>query len=139
MKLSEENKNAFLLQIHQIIYQNIKFTLDKFESLDKNSLEHFALTEEEENFINTIKSSSLLQSILKKILINNLDNAFLDLLSIIDGVSEPLSEFGKKTDFLLVDMPEEFNEHYDFLHDEFFETYDTWEQMHNFSKDEDAS
>lgn len=136
MKLSEENKTALLLQIHQIIYESIKFTIEKFGNEEKNSLDYFVFTEEEEEeYINQYKSSTLLQNIIEKILTRNLDDSFFNLLSIIDGTSEPLEEFGKKSDVLLIDKPENFDEHYDFLHDEFYESYDLWENIQSLNKE----
>ncbi len=131
MKFSEENKNALLMHIHQSIHDTTKFVLQKFKASNNDSLDYFVLTDEEEKLISSIKNSELLHSILKKILTRSLDDTFLQVLSVIDGVSEPLSEFGKKSDFLLIDKPEDFDEHYDFLHDEFFETYDTWEKINS--------
>lgn len=137
MKLSDENKKAILLQVHQTIYESIEFTLSKFKNSDKNSLEYFVLTDKEEDYINKIKESSILQGVIKKILIRNLDDSFFSFLNIIDGTSEPLGQFGKKSDVLLIDMPNNFDEHYDFLHDEFYEVYDLWEEISSFSKNRD--
>ncbi|MEW7279742.1 hypothetical protein ABW636_14205 [Aquimarina sp. 2201CG1-2-11] len=134
MKLSEENKHAILLEIHQIINDSIVFTIQKFDNKEKNSLDYFVLTDEEEQYISSLKNSKLLQNIIKKVLTRNLDDSFLRFLSIIDGTSEPKEEFGKKSDFILVDMPDDFDESYDFLHDEFFESYDLWEKINSLSK-----
>jgi hypothetical protein len=126
MKLSQENKNALLFQMHQIIYECLDSTINKFKNQDKNSLDYFVLTDEEEVYINKIKESPILHKVLEKILTRSLDDSFFNFLSIIDGTSEPLDKFGKKSDVLLIDMPDEFDEHYDFLHDDFFESYDRW-------------
>jgi hypothetical protein len=135
MKLSEENKQALLLQIHQIIYDSIKFSIEKLRNEEKNSLDYFVFTDEEEKYINKHKNSPLLQNIIEKILTRNLDDSFFSFLSIIDGTSEPLKEFGKKADFLLIDKPDNFDEDYDFLHDEFYESYDVWDKINNINLD----
>ena len=95
----------------------------------KNSLDYFVLTDEEETYMSKIKESPILQKVVEKILTRILDDSFFNFLSIIDCTSEPLDKFGKKSDVLLIDMPDDFDEHYDFLHDEFFESYDKWEEI----------
>tara|TARA_R110000868_G_scaffold111595_1_gene301210 strand:+ start:4334 stop:4768 length:435 start_codon:yes stop_codon:yes gene_type:complete len=129
MKLSEENKQALLLQIRQIIYEATHFTNEKLKNKEEKSLSYFGLTDEENELIDKLKSNPLLQNTFEKILSRNLDDSFFSLLCIIDGVSEPLAEFGKKSDFLLIDKPDDFDDHYDFLHDEFYESYDIWEKI----------
>ncbi len=129
MKLSKENRDALLFQIHQTIYDTINFSLKGFNDKNENSLEYYVLTDDEEKYINNIKSSPLLKSVIKKILTRSLDDAFFNVLGIIDGTSEPLEKFGKKSDYLLIDMPEDYNESYDFLHEMFFDLYDEWEKM----------
>ncbi len=131
MKLSKENRNALLMHIHQTIYDTIDFALKKFVDEKENSLEYYVLTDEEEKFMNTIKNSPILQRVMQKVLTRSLDDSFLSVLGIIDGTSEPLEKFGKKSDFLLIDMPENFDESHDFLQYLYFESYDEWERINS--------
>lgn len=129
MKLSDENGYAFLLQIHQDIDETINFVSELFRSEKENSLEYYVLTDAEEEFVKEIKKSPLFQSIIKKVLTRSLDDSYLRTLGIIDGTSEPLGKFNKRSDFLLIDQPENFEESRFFLRELFFETYEIWEKM----------
>ncbi len=127
MKLSEESKKVFLLEIHEIINRNVSFTLDKFKK--GSSLACFVLTDEEEEYIESNKSSPLLHSIIEKIITRNLDDAFFSLMGLLDGLTNPNPKFGEWNNVLLVDMPIDYDGDSTLLNEVFFSAFDEWKKI----------
>ncbi len=63
---------------------------------------------------------------MRKIIASNCASVLFDLFSIIDGTGGPDHRTGDWTEVMIVDKPEDFDEHVEFLHDSYFETYLDW-------------
>lgn len=127
MQLSKINREIILVQAHEIINS---FASSMCEDFTKSNTGVFAcsFSEEEEKLIERLREERHFESFFKKILISYAEDVFFSFFSIIDGVADPDPKFGNWTEVLLVNMPEKFNKHYEFLHDHFDEAYDIWKQ-----------
>ncbi|WP_299260460.1 hypothetical protein [uncultured Aquimarina sp.] len=133
-ELSEETKQIFLLQIHEIIHKTVSSVLKNFKDSDVGDLVYSSISKEEKEFLDKIKNSSLACSIIEKLLNDGLDSAFFDLTNVIDGLSVPNPEFGKWNEVLLIDRPKDYLEDPNFMKESFHETYDIWEKMNSLNK-----
>ncbi|WP_298545374.1 hypothetical protein [uncultured Aquimarina sp.] len=133
-ELSEETKQIFLLQIHEIINKTVYSVIKNFKDSKSDFLFDQSLLKEEEQFFNKIKKSPLACSIIEELLRDGLDSAFFNLTNLIDGISAPNPEFGKWNEVLLIDKPKDFEEDPNFMKESFHEAYDIWEKMNSLNK-----
>ena len=126
MKLSENNRHALLLAIHQSIEEQAVGSANDLlqgytDALDYPSNGGF--TAEEKEALKLLQNNGVLQSALRKALANCAAGVIFDLLNLIDGTSDP--EHGDWNGVSLMDKTEEVEEG-DFLHDDFFDIYWEW-------------
>ncbi len=127
MQFSEENRQTLLVALHQVVEEQAvahanELVRGRSQRLDYPS--NGGLSAEEAMAIQAIQGNTLLQSALRKILASCAAGAVFDFLNLIDGTSDP--EHGDWSGVMLVDRPEEIEEHWQFLHDAFYETYWDW-------------
>ena len=89
------------------------------------------MTEAEIKSLEQLKNNDILRDALRKILADSSASVLFELFNIIDGTGDPDPETGEWSEVLLVDMPEDFDEHVEFLHDNFYETYWNWRKIRN--------
>lgn len=133
-ELTEETKQVFLIQMHEIINTTVCSLVKDFKSPNNESLDYCSLSKEEEEFISKIKNDPLSHSVLTKLLQGSLESAFFTLTTLIDGFSIPNPEFGKWNEVLLIDRPKTYEEDPNFMKESFHEAYDIWESMNNLNK-----
>jgi hypothetical protein len=130
MKITETQKQALLLEIHQSIENTAKQVIESL-SLGKSPILSYPpnshLTTEEETSLTEIKSNKILQNALRKIITDAAQAPFFHFFCLLDGVSNPeyIKEKWLGCELHQVTGREEQTE---FLHDELFETYWTWQQ-----------
>jgi len=130
MKLSEENKKTLLLSVHKAIEEYAGHTANHLFHNRTNKLINYppngGLTEEEKEALGQLKENEVLKSALRKVIAGNTADVFFDFFNILDGTADP--ETGKWSEVLLIDKPEDFDDHQEFLHDSFYETYWDWKE-----------
>ena len=130
MELSEENKKTLLLSVHQAIEENAEHTVNHLFHNRTYKLINYppngGLTEEEKEALGQMKENEVLKSALRKVIASNTANVFFDFFNLLDGTADP--DTGKWSEVLLIDKPEDFDEHQEFLHDSFYETYWDWKE-----------
>lgn len=109
--------------------QNRKILIDYLQQILTNYSKHYSssLTQEntivpsgqlEKDAVKAIKENPMgFNSYMERVLWNCSQNILFDLLCVIDGVADPDNQDWKGV--LLIDMPEDYEENYEFLHDEF--------------------
>ncbi|MBG8552803.1 hypothetical protein [Hymenobacter guriensis] len=124
MKLSEQNMRILLKELRAIIDTHAAQTTRDIVLTDAKDLIQYpldgGLTREEIIALKKLKVDQTLTSALQKVFVSNAAGVIFDLFCLIDGVSDPNSSTGW-TGVMLVDE-EEGRGHYDFLHDEFFDS-----------------
>lgn len=131
MKLSTENLDVLFLQIHKTIEE----TADKVATglVDHSSADLISyppnggLTESEINSLKTIKTDDNIKSGLRKIIADSCATVVFDILSNIDGVTDPETDFDKWKGIKLVDNSDDIEESNDLmLHDKLYDSYWDW-------------
>lgn len=99
-------------------------------SLDKliNYPPNGNLTKKEVKALEELKGKEDLTSALRKILASATADVFFDIFNVIDGTADPDPDIGNWTEVMIVDKPEDLDEHADFLHDAFYDTYWDWKE-----------
>lgn len=135
MNLSEENRTTLLTQLHKTIEETANSLANDLNEGRTEELIGYppngGLTEAEKSSLERLKNDETLRDALRKILASNSASVLFELFNIIDGTSDPDPELGEWSEVLLVDQPEDFDEHVEFLHDNFFETYWNWIELRN--------
>lgn len=139
MNLSTQNRNTLLTDLHRIIEEQTRVTVQKiFEhpmedrsiyppDSSKSPQEHQALAD--------LQHNPDLQSALTKVFEDNTATVLFRFFSIIDQVAEPDAHSGNWSPVILVDQPEDYNEPIEYLHDHFFETYWDWKEQYQQNPD----
>lgn len=112
--LSENNKRILLECINELIEHNAKLFPE--EVLSEESRVSISTLKEKKFFGSVLENKEGFSSYLEKVLILNSRDLIFELLSIIDGVSDPKDP--SWTGIEIVDK-EDKEENKDFLHDEF--------------------
>jgi len=73
LKLSPENARVFLMHVHQIINDRIEFVMKGLKSKEKDSLDYFVFTDNEQKYMDNIKDSVEFQEAIRKIVTRSLD------------------------------------------------------------------
>ena len=84
------------------------------------------LTTEEMQAIGSLAGNETLRDALRKAIASSTADVLFGLLNIIDGTGDPDPGLGKWSEVMLTDVPEDFDEDLEFLHDHFYETYWAW-------------
>ena len=131
MKVSTDNLNVLFLQIHKVIEEtadNVATSLTNHSAADSISYPpNGGLTELEIESLNTIKSDDNLKSGLRKVIADSCAFVVFDLLSNIDGVSDPETDFEKWKGIKLVDNSDDIEAPDDLmLHDKLYDSYWDW-------------
>ncbi|RZK24707.1 MAG: hypothetical protein EOO56_00380 [Hymenobacter sp.] len=127
MQLSEEAKHTLLVAVHQLIEEQAGACANdvfRGETVGLDYPPNGGLSTKEVVALQTIQGNALVQAALRKVLASCAAGVVFDLLGIIDGTIDP--EHGDWSGVMLIDRPEEVEEHRQFLHDAFFETYWDW-------------
>ena len=115
MKLSEKNREIFIEYLHQKLEQYSSYCSNNLFKEDRIVQPY---GEPEKDALNKIlENEDGFKSYLEKVLWQCSQSILFDLLCVIDGVADPDDPAWKKV--LLIDMPEEFEEDVEFLHDDF--------------------
>ncbi|MCZ8540796.1 hypothetical protein [Psychrobacillus psychrodurans] len=132
-----EAKKKFLIELHSIIKERSMIgNLISNPPLD-SVLEEFNLTVTELNALKAQQFTPESISGIEKIVRDNLMTTFFEVFCILDGVGDPNESFSlmepdevwlglKLTE---VEYNEEEEEVTEFLHDEFFSTYQEWKEL----------
>jgi hypothetical protein len=138
MKLSEQNRDALLLDIHLQIEIEVERA---FKSLANptgiyiiNYPPNGGFTEEEINYIKKMDvDDRVFKNIIRKIIADAIGTSFCAFFSNIDGTGDPDSRFGDWRGVNLVDSDcadfEEYNEKYESLMHKFFDLYWNWKNL----------
>lgn len=127
MQLSEENRQTLLVALHQVVEeQAAAYANDLFKGRSQrlDYPPNGGLVAEEDAAIQNIQGNVLMQSALRKLFASCTAGVVFDFLNLIDGTSDP--EHGDWSGVMLVDRPEEAEEHWQFLHEAFLEAYWDW-------------
>ena len=128
MQLSENNRHALMLSIHQSIEEEADVSANGLLQGQVDEPDYppnGGFTAEEREALKLLQNNEKLQSALRKMLANCAAGVVFNLLNLIDGTSVP--EYGDWKGVSLVDKTEEI-EGGDFLHDNFFDTYWDWRE-----------
>jgi hypothetical protein len=132
MQLSVHNQKTLMIHIHNSIQELSARTCDHIFRGETEELINYppngGLTKEEIASLEILKNNEPIKSALEKIVKANNADLLFALFNIIDGTADPDPGLGKWTEVLLIDRPENFNDHYEFLHDAFYETYWDWKE-----------
>lgn len=124
MQLSDANRHALLLALHQSIEEQATSSANDLFQGRTNGLDYppnGGFTAAEQEALKLLQGHSLLQAALRKALANCAAGVVFDLLNLLDGTSDP--ERGNWDGVSLIDKTEGVD---NFLHDEFFSTYWDW-------------
>jgi hypothetical protein len=114
MGLSERNRKILIEYLHQKLEQYSNDCSN--DLLSEKRVKPFG--ESEEKVIKAIlENPEGFKSYFERVLWQCSHGILFDFLCIIDGVGDPDDK--EWTDVLLIDKPKGFNEHVEFLHDEF--------------------
>jgi hypothetical protein len=131
MKLSEENKMSLLVSIHKLIEINSDYSADSIENNTLDQLINYppngGQTESEKLELSKLEGNTLLKSALRIVMASNVSDVFFGFLNILDGTSDPLIEYEKWSEVMLIDFSEQ-KEVDSMLHDDFFGTYWDWKE-----------
>ncbi len=83
-------------------------------------------TPEEKEAIASLTGNEPLKSALRKAIASSTANVLFDLFNILDGTGDPDPGTGTWSEVMLVDVPKDFDEDLDMLHEHFFESYWLW-------------
>lgn len=132
MNLSEENRKTLLTHLHKSVEETANVVANHINNGRTNQLIDYppngGLTDNEKQELKQLKNNDVLRDALRKVLASNSALVLFDLFNIIDGTGDPNPGIGEWSEIALVDMPEDFNEHVEFLHDDFYKTYWDWRE-----------
>ena len=132
MNLSKENRKTLLTHLHKSIEETANSVANHINNGRTNQLIDYppngGLTSDEKQMLEQLKDNNVLRDALRKVLASNSAAVLFDLFNIIDGTGEPDPGAGEWSEVMLVDMPENFEEHIEFLHDDFYETNWNWRE-----------
>jgi hypothetical protein len=132
MQLSQENRNTLLINLHKSIEENSDATANHVFHGRFNQLINYppngGLTEDELRAIDQLKGNEQLKSALRKLFASSASDVLFDLFNVTDGTSDPDPGTGEWSEVMIVDKPEDFDDHYEFLHDDFYATYWDWKE-----------
>ena len=133
-----EAKKKFLMELHSIIKERSMIgNLISNPPLD-SVLEEFNLTDTELSALKAQQFTPESISGIEKIVRDNLMTAFFEVFCILDGVGDPNESLMepdevwlglKLTEVEYNEEDEEEEEVTEFLHDEFFSTYQEWKEL----------
>lgn len=139
MKLSEQNRTTLLLHLHKTIEESANNTANDILAGRVNHIidypQNGGLNETEKRALNELKGNEEIRNALRKLFASNCASVLFDFFNIIDGTGDPDPRTGNWEEVMIVDMPENFDEHIEFLHDHFYDTYWKWKEKRkaNFS------
>lgn len=131
-KLSDENRKALLLEMHEIVADVVSADMDKMKFCKRKPfvftypLKEKISDSEREIVMNIMKIPGA-EEILKKVLTYTAGSTIFHLLNILDGMSDPRTEFGNWTGVALADS-DQISEDPLVLHECFLETYNDWKK-----------
>jgi hypothetical protein len=135
MKLSEQNRTTLLTELHKSIEDSANMIANNINDGQTIDLINYppngGLTEEEMNSLKSLAGNEILRNTLRKVLASNSATVIFELFNIIDGTGDPDPELGEWSEVMLIDRPDDFDDYYEFLHDNFYETYWNWRKMRN--------
>jgi hypothetical protein len=130
MNLSEENRTTLLTHLHKSIEETANTMANQLNNGRTNQLINYppngGLTVEEEHSLEQLKSNDTLRDALRKVFASNSATVIFELFNIIDRTGDPDPGTGEWSEVMMIDMPKDFDEHVEFLHDHFYETYWNW-------------
>ncbi|MEL6303178.1 MAG: hypothetical protein AAFQ20_00145 [Bacteroidota bacterium] len=127
-RLGLKNERIFLMEIHEIIHSSIVEAMTRFNRSNNEDLNHYGFDKETEEFVRTCVEKGILKSMIAKVLEREMDKAFFDLLSLLDGIREPHEEIGEWNGLILIERPEGMYEDVHCLGEGFHEAYDLWKE-----------
>ena len=130
LQLSEANRRTFLVALNQSVEE---YAVGCADELLKGRVEapdyppNSGFTAQEAQALALLQGNEVLHSALRKVLASCAAGVVFDLLSHIDGTTEPKQ--GGWAGAILVDRPEDDDENREFLHDDFFGAYWDWREI----------
>ena len=133
MELSQTNLKTLLISLHEIIESGANYYAERlFDGEGTDILQYppnNGFTVDESNSLTKLNNDTNLKSALRKILANCSAGALFEVLSMIDGVSDPNPRNGNWSELCFVDKTDELAEDAIMLHDEFYATYWDWMEI----------
>ena len=130
MKLSEKNRIAMLTDVHKSIERAADQMTDGIYQGKLDQLVNYppngGLTDEEQSSLQLLRNNEVFRNALRKVFASNAASVLFELFNIIDGTADPDPDLGEWSGVMMIDIPENYDEHYEFLHDAFYETYQNW-------------
>lgn len=115
MKLSEKNREILIEFLHQKLEEHSKYCSNNL--FEENRIVQPFGKLEEDALNKILENREVFKPYLERVLWQCSHGILFDLLCVIDGVADPDDK--EWTDVLLIDKPKGFNEHVEFLHDDF--------------------
>ena len=132
-----DTKQKFLFELHNIIKERSKIG-NRISNPPQNAIwEEFNLTDAELSALKAQPFTPESISAIEKIVRDTMMNAFFEAFCIVDGVGDPHESLLEQEEVWLglklteVTTNEEEVEVSEFLHDEFFSTYQDWKEWQN--------
>lgn len=130
MKLSEDNKEIFLINLTESLVEHASATANLIQRGETDRMIVYppngGFTSEEVDELRKLNVNEPLKEALRKILASNTAEVIFSLLNMIDGTSDPHLASGNWTEVMLVDFEEETDT--EMLHDDFFSSYWDWRE-----------
>jgi hypothetical protein len=132
MKLSQENLNTFLLHIHKTIEETADSTATSLAQHTAGDAITYppkgGLSDAEIDALKSIRYSEALKMGLGKVIADACASVVFDMMSIIDGVTDPELDMDNWQGIKLVDDSDDLEDAGDLmLHDQFYESYWDWD------------
>lgn len=130
MQLSEQNRNTLMMHLHKCIEEQANHAANNILHGRSGQLTSYppngGFTPEEKEALTSLVGNEPLKSALRKAIASSSANVLFDLFNILDGTGNPDPGTGAWSEVMVVDVPEDFDEDMDMLHDHFFESYWLW-------------
>ena len=130
MRLSDQNRTTLLIDLHRVIEEAAEEFSAKLLSGHADQLISYlpngGLTDAEHRALNGLEDNEIARNALRKVFACNAARVIFDLLNVLDGTGDPDPDLGAWSGVVISDLPDDFDENQEFLHDAFYETYSKW-------------
>lgn len=132
MQLSETNRKTLMVALHSEIEDCAKGVANHVYEGNCNFLTYppeGGFTNEEVSALAKLSKDNHFRSAMRKILADNSASVLFRLFNIIDGTGDPDPEHGEWSEVALIDYYDDYAPSLDFLHDEFYATFEDWKAI----------
>lgn len=132
MKLSRQNRQTLLIDLHRIIEEQTQLHVNKIMDQPAQDRSIYppdaTLSDPEKEALTQLNNDPHLKSALEKVFKDTTATVLFRFFSAIDRTSNPDPQAGKWSGVMLVDRPKDLKERVEYLHDHFFECYWDWKE-----------